>query len=255
QAGAKTGAKLAAPVGDIDQAAINTIRTLAVDAVEKADSGHAGSPMGQAPVAYTLWRRFLRYDPDAPLWPNRDRFVLSAGHGSLLLYSLLFLPGVKAVDKAGKVTGRAAVSLDDIKAFRQLDSRTPGHPEHGHTTGVETTTGPLGQGVGTSVGLAMAERWLAARFNKPGHGVFDYDVYVICSDGDLMDGVSGEAASLAGHLQLSNLCWIYDDNQISIEGSTALAFSEDVLRRFEGYGWATVSVEDANDCEAVARAI
>jgi len=248
-AGAKVSAP--APAGDIDTLAINTIRTLAIDAVQKADSGHAGSPMGQAPVGYTLWRQFLRYDPDHPHWPNRDRFVLSCGHGSLLLYSLLFLSGVKRKD-GGK---QLAVSLDDIKSFRTIDSVCPGHPEYGVTTGVETTTGPLGQGVGTSVGMAMAERWLAARFNKPDHTLFDYNIYVICSDGDLMEGVSGEAASLAGHLQLSNLCWIYDDNQISIEGSTELAFTEDVIQRFQGYGWSTHTVDDANDCEAVARAI
>jgi transketolase len=239
------------PRGDIDTVAINTIRTLAIDAVEQANSGHAGSPMGQAPLGYTLWRQFLRYDPDRPNWPNRDRFVLSAGHGSLLLYPLLLLSGVKRQDHGDEL----AVSLDDIKSFRQLDSVCPGHPEHGVTTGVETTTGPLGQGVATSVGMAMAQRWLASRFNRPGHTLFDYDVYAICSDGDLMEGVSGEAASLAGHLQLSNLCWIYDDNQISIEGSTDLAFTEDVVRRFDAYGWATHTVEDANDCEALARAI
>jgi len=252
---AARGAPMTTPAGDIDTVAINTIRTLAIDAVEKADSGHAGLPMGMAPVAYTLWRRFLRYDPEAPVWPNRDRFVLSAGHGSMLLYALLFLSGVKAADAEGRALDRPAVSLDDIRAFRQLGSVCPGHPEYGLTTGVEVTTGPLGQGVGNSVGMAIAERWLEALFNRPGHPIVDYDIYVICSDGDLMEGVSGEAASLAGHLKLSNLCWIYDDNQVSIEGSTALAFSEDVSRRFEGYGWATRQVDDANDCEAVAAAI
>jgi transketolase len=243
------------PVGDIDQVAINTIRTLAIDAVQKADSGHAGAPMGFAPVAYTLWTRFLRYDPARPLWPNRDRFVLSNGHASMLLYALLFLGGVEAVDAKAEPLGRPAVGLDDIKRFRQLDSVCPGHPEHGLTTGVETTTGPLGQGVGTSVGMAVAQRWLAARYNREGHKLFDYSVYAICSDGDLMEGISNEAASLAGHLQLSNLCWIYDDNHVSIEGSTQLAFTEDVVRRFEGYGWATHTVEDANDCEAFAAAV
>jgi transketolase len=241
----------AQPKGDINTVAINTIRTLTIDAVQKANSGHAGAPMGQAPMAYTLWRRFLRYDPDHPQWPNRDRFVLSCGHGSLLLYSLLFLSGVKRKDGQKAL----AVGLDDIKSFRQIDSVCPGHPEHGVTTGVETTTGPLGQGVGTSVGMAIAERWLGARFNKPEHRLFDYDVYAVCSDGDLMEGVSHEAASLAGHLKLSNLCWIYDDNRITIEGSTELAFTDDVVKRFEGYGWATHSVKDANDTEAVARAI
>jgi len=244
-----------APAGDIDQVAINTIRTLAIDAVEKANSGHAGAPMGLAPVAYTLWTRFLRYDPARPLWPNRDRFVLSNGHASMLLYSLLFLGGVEAVDKQGAPLGRPAVGLDDIKQFRELDSVCPGHPEHGLTTGVETTTGPLGQGVGTSVGMAVAERWLAARYNREGHALFDYNVYAICSDGDLMEGISHEAASLAGHLKLSNLCWIYDDNRITIEGSTELAFTDDVIKRFEGYGWATHSVEDANDCDAFAAAV
>jgi transketolase len=244
-----------APVGDIDQVAINTIRTLAIDAVEKANSGHAGAPMGLAPVAYTLWTRFLRYDPARPLWPNRDRFVLSNGHASMLLYSLLFLGGVEAVDKQGAPLGRPAVGLDDIKQFRQLDSVCPGHPEHGLTTGVETTTGPLGQGVGTSVGMAVAERWLAARYNREGHALYDYNVYAICSDGDLMEGISHEAASLAGHLKLSNLCWIYDDNRITIEGSTELAFTDDVIKRFEGYGWAVHSVEDANDCDAFAAAV
>ncbi len=243
------------PAGDIDQVAINTIRTLAIDAVQKADSGHAGAPMGFAPVAYTLWTRFLRYDPARPLWPNRDRFVLSNGHASMLLYALLFLGGVEAVDAKGEALGRPAVSLEDIKRFRQLDSVCPGHPEHGVTTGVETTTGPLGQGVGTSVGMAVAQRWLAARYNREGHALFDYNVYAICSDGDLMEGISNEAASLAGHLKLSNLCWIYDDNHITIEGSTQLAFTEDMVSRFEGYGWAVHSVEDANDCEAFAAAV
>jgi len=245
----------ARPAGDIDQVAINTIRTLAIDAVQKADSGHAGAPMGFAPVAYTLWTRFLRYDPSRPLWPNRDRFVLSNGHASMLLYSLLFLGGVEAVDGRGEPLGRPAVGLEDIKQFRQLDSVCPGHPEHGITTGVETTTGPLGQGVGASVGMAAAQRWLAARYNREGHALFDYNVYAICSDGDLMEGISGEAASLAGHLKLSNLCWIYDDNKVSIEGSTDLAFTEDVVARFAGYGWATHTVEDANDCEAFAAAV
>lgn len=243
------------PAGDIDTIAINTIRTLAIDAVERAQSGHPGAPMGLAPVAYTLWTRYLNYDPKTPLWPNRDRFVLSNGHASMLLYALLHLAGVERLDAQGRPEGKPAVSLDDIKTFRELDSVCPGHPEHGITTGVETTTGPLGQGVGNSVGMAMAERWLAARFNRPGLNLFDYNVYAICSDGDLMEGISGEAASLAGHLKLSNLCWIYDDNSISIEGGTGLAFTEDVAERFAGYGWATVMVEDANDRTAFANAI
>jgi transketolase len=239
----------------IDLTAINTIRTLTIDAVQTAQSGHAGTPMGMAPVAYTLWTRFLNYDPKAPAWPNRDRFVLSAGHASMLLYALLHLAGVEATDAAGRPLGRPAVSLSDIKRFRQVDSVCPGHPEYGLTTGVETTTGPLGQGAANSVGMAMAERKLAARFNRPGHSLFDYRVYALCSDGDLMEGVSGEAASIAGHLKLSNLCWIYDDNTVTIEGHTDLAFSEDVVRRFQGYGWATLEVDDANDCEAFARAV
>jgi transketolase len=239
----------------IDQLAIDTIRTLAMDAVQKANSGHPGTPMGLAPVAYTLWRDFLRYDPDKPDWPGRDRFVLSAGHASMLLYALLHLTGVKRVGAKGRLTGGPAVSLDDIKAFRQLDSVCPGHPEYGHTTGVETTTGPLGQGCGNSVGMAMAQRWLAARYNRPGAALFDYSVYVICGDGDMMEGVSSEAASIAGHLKLSNLCWIYDSNTISIEGHTDLAFTEDVAARFRAYGWNTLEVSDANDCDAVAGAL
>lgn len=211
--------------------------------------------MGLAPVAYTLWRRFLRYDPKHPDWFNRDRFVLSNGHASLLLYALLHLSGVERLDERGEPSGRPAVGLADIERFRQLDSVCPGHPEYGVTTGVETTTGPLGQGVGASVGMAMAERWLAQRFNRPGLRLVDYNIYAICSDGDLMEGVCAEAASLAGHLKLSNLCWIYDDNAVTIEGSTDLAFSEDVARRFAGYGWATRTVEDANDCDAFAKAV
>jgi len=234
---------------------IDTIRTLAIDAVQKANSGHPGTPMGLAPVAYTLWHDFLRYDPEAPDWPNRDRFVLSVGHASMLLYAILHLAGVREIDAEGNPTGKPAVSLDDIKAFRQLDSKTPGHPEYRITTGVETTTGPLGQGCGNSVGMAIAERALAARYNKPGYPLFDHDVYVLCGDGDMMEGVSSEAASIAGHLRLSNLCWIYDSNHISIEGSTDLAFDEDVGKRFESYGWQVIHVDDANDTLAVAQAL
>jgi len=241
--------------GSPERLAIDTIRTLAMDAVQKANSGHPGTPMAMAPVGYTLWSRFLRTDPDVPDWPNRDRFVLSAGHASMLLYALLHLAGVREVDAEGKPTGRPAVSLDDIRAFRQLGSRTPGHPEYRHTTGVETTTGPLGQGCGNSVGMAIAERWLAARFNRDGLTLFDHDVYALCSDGDMMEGVSSEVASLAGHLGLANLCWIYDSNRISIEGHTDLAFSENVAARFRAYGWQTHDVADANDTEAIARAI
>ncbi|WP_375390963.1 transketolase [uncultured Sphingomonas sp.] len=235
--------------------AIDTIRTLAMDAVQKANSGHPGTPMALAPIGTTLWTRFLRYDPKAPDWPNRDRFVLSVGHASMLLYGLIHLAGVDEIDRDGKKTGAEAVSLDDIKQFRQLSSKTPGHPEYRHTTGVETTTGPLGQGCGNSVGMAVAGRWLAARFNKPDFPVFDYDVYTFCSDGDLMEGVASEAASVAGHLKLANLCWVYDSNNITIEGGTDLAFDEDVAKRFSAYGWKTLVIEDAEDTDAFAAAI
>ena len=248
-------APIAAADEVLDQLAIDTIRTLAIDAVERAQSGHAGAPMGLAPVGYTLWRQFLRYDPAAPTWPNRDRFVLSAGHASMLLYALLHLAGVAAVDEEGRPLSTPAVSLDDIEHFRTLDSVCAGHPEYRLTAGVETTTGPLGQGAANSVGMAMAERWLAARYNQPGLTVFDYNVYALCSDGDLMEGVTAEAASIAGHLRLSNLCWIYDDNRVTIEGPTDLAFSEAVGKRFSGYGWAVVDVPDANDCGAFSRAV
>ncbi len=211
--------------GSPEQLAIDTIRTLSMDAVLKAHSGHVGAPLGLAPVAYTLWTEFMRYDPGRPDWPNRDRFVLSVGHGSMLLYSVLHLAGVEEIDAKGNKTGKPAVSLEDIEQFRQLSSKTPGHPEYRMTTGVETTTGPLGQGCGNSVGMAIAERWLAARYNKPEAKLFDHDVIVLCGDGDMMEGVSSEAASLAGHLKLSNLLWIYDNNKVSIEGFTSLAFS------------------------------
>lgn len=240
---------------EIDSLAINTIRTLSMDAVQKANSGHPGTPMALAPVAYAIWQHFLRYDPDDPIWPNRDRFVLSNGHASMLLYSLLFLAQVKAVDEKYQLTGRPAVTLDDIKNFRQLDSKCPGHPEYRLTSGIETTTGPLGQGVATSVGMAMAERWLAAHFNRPDFEIIDYDVIVLCGDGDMMEGISGEGASLAGHLALSNLCWVYDSNHITIEGHTDLAFSEDVGTRFMGYGWNVLRVSDANDGALLRRAI
>ena len=253
-AASRDDASRAAGRRDLDKQCIDTIRTLAIDAVEKAQSGHAGAPMGLAPVAYTLWQQFLRYDPADPLWPNRDRFVLSNGHASMLLYALLHLAGVRRVEK-GRVTDDAAVSLDDIKNFRQLDSVTPGHPEYGRTTGIETTTGPLGQGCGNSVGMAIASRWLAARYNRPSATVFDFDVYAFCSDGDLMEGVASEAASLAGHLQLSNLCWIYDNNTVTIEGHTDLAFSEDVATRFKAYRWNVVWLQDANDTAGFARAV
>jgi transketolase len=238
----------------IDELCINTIRTLAMDAVQKANSGHPGSPMDMAPTAYVLWQHFLRFDPDEPIWPDRDRFVLSSGHASMLLYALLHLTGVKAVNCEYEVPGNPSVTLDDIKHFRQLDSKCPGHPEYRWTSGVETTTGPLGQGVATSVGMAISSRWLAERYNRPGFDLFNFNVYALCGDGDMMEGISGEAASLAGHLQLSNLCWIYDNNHITIEGNTALAFSEDVAVRFIGYGWNVTRVGDANDLERLDRA-
>jgi transketolase len=246
---------MATATKSIERLAIDTIRTLAMDAVQAANSGHPGTPMALAPVAYTLYNEVLRYDPAHPAWPARDRFVLSCGHASMLLYSLLHLTGVRQLDAQGRPTGEPAVSLDDIRRFRQLDSRCPGHPEYGHTTGVEVTTGPLGQGISNSVGMAIASRWLAARFNRPGLELFDFNVYALCSDGDLMEGISGEAASLAGHLKLDNLCWIYDDNGITIEGHTTLAFSEDVARRFAGYGWNVLKVADVNDLDALRAAL
>jgi transketolase len=241
--------------GSPERLAIDTIRTLSMDAVQKANSGHPGTPMALAPVGYTLWSKFLRYDPKHADWPNRDRFVLSVGHASMLLYSLIHLAKIEEIDAEGNKTGKEAVSLEDIEQFRQLSSKTPGHPEYRHTTGVETTTGPLGQGCGNSVGMAIAERWLAARYNKDGFTLFDHDVYTICGDGDMMEGVSAEAASMAGHLKLSNLCWIYDSNHISIEGATDLAFDEDVGLRFDAYGWNVIHIDDANDTAALSRAI
>lgn len=240
---------------DLEPLSINAIRTLSMDAVQAANSGHPGTPMALAPVAYTLWTKFLRYAPDRPNWPNRDRFVLSCGHASMLLYSVLHLAGVEQVGRDGRPTGELAVPLDHIRRFRQLHSRCPGHPEYGETSGVETTTGPLGQGIANSVGMALAQRWLAAHFNRPGFDLFDYNVYVVCSDGDLMEGIGAEAASLAGHLNLNNLCWVYDDNRITIEGETSLAFSESVGQRFAACGWHVVHVSDANDVAALSRAL
>jgi transketolase len=237
----------------IVQLAINTLRTLSIDAVQKANSGHPGAPMGFAPVAYALWRDVLRYDPADPRWPNRDRFVLSNGHASMLLYSTLFLAGVREVGKDGRAGPGPALSLDDLKSFRQLGSRTPGHPEYGLTSGVEATTGPLGQGAGNSVGMAIASRWLGTRYNRPGKTIFDFDTYAFLGDGCLMEGISSEAASLAGHLRLSNLCWIYDNNHISLDGKTALSFSEDAAARFGSAGWAVTHVDDANDLAKLAR--
>jgi transketolase len=238
----------------LEQLSINTIRTLSMDAVQAANSGHPGTPMALAPVAYSLWQHFLRFDPDDPIWPNRDRFVLSAGHASMLLYSLLHLASVKAVNSKYERLGELTVPLDDIKRFRQLDSKCPGHPEYRWTSGIETTTGPLGQGVATSVGMAMAGRWMADHFNRPGFDMINYNVYAICGDGCMMEGISNEAASLAGHLRLSNLCWIYDNNHITIEGNTALAFSDDVATRFIGLGWNVTRVGDANDLDLLDRA-
>src|SRR5688572_30602422 len=239
---------------EIDQLCINTIRTLSMDAVQQANSGHPGTPMALAPVAYCLWQRFLRFDPAHPIWPNRDRFVLSVGHASMLLYSMLHLTGVRAVNSKYETLGEPSVTLDDIRSFRQLGSRCPGHPEYRWTAGVETTTGPLGQGLATSVGMAIAAKWLARCFNRAGFELFDYNVYALCGDGCLMEGLSGEAASLAGHLALDNLCWIYDNNHITIEGNTALACSDDVATRFIGYGWNVTRVGDANDFDMLERA-
>lgn len=237
-----------------DQLAINTIRLLAADAVQKAKSGHPGTPMGAAPTAYTLWQHYLRYDPAAPEWMNRDRFVLSVGHASMLLYSLIHLAGVSGSPEVYGGVARPAVTLDDIKHFRQAGSRCPGHPEYRTTSGVEATTGPLGQGLGVSTGMAIAGKWLAATYNRPDFALFDYNVYALCGDGDMMEGISSEAASLAAHLGLSNLCWIYDSNRVTIEGHTDIAYSEDVAARFLAYGWNVTTVADANDLTLLARA-
>ena len=240
---------------DIDLKCINTIRTLSMDAVQKANSGHPGTPMALAPLGYTIWQDYLRYDPADPLWPNRDRFVLSVGHASMLLYSLIHLAGVKELEKDEKVLDSPSLTLEDLTKFRQIDSKTPGHPEYHMTAGVETTTGPLGQGVATSVGMASAGLWLAQHYNKPGYTLYDFDVYAVCGDGDMMEGISSEAASLAGHLKLHNLCWIYDSNRITIDGSTEITFTEDVAARFRAYGWNVLEVADANDCKAIGAAI
>jgi transketolase len=239
---------------DLEQLSINTIRTLAIDAVQQANSGHPGAPMGLAPVVYELWQRYLRYDPADPTWFNRDRFVLSAGHASMLLYATLHLTGVRAVNAKGEVTNEPAVSMDEIKRFRQIGSKTPGHPESHITTGVETTTGPLGQGAGNSVGIAIASKWLAENFNRPGFEISNFNVYTVCGDGDLMEGVASEAASLAGHLKLSNLCWIYDNNRVTLDGPAEWSFSEDVMTRFVGYGWNVTRVADANDLRTLGHA-
>jgi transketolase len=237
------------------QLAINTIRTLSIDAVQAAKSGHPGTPMALAPLVYTLWNRVLRFDPQDPIWPNRDRFVLSNGHASMLLWSILHLTGVQAVNADYERLGRASVSLDDIRRFRQLGSKAPGHPEYHWVSGVETTTGPLGQGVATSVGMAIAQKWLANRYNKPEFALFDYNIYAVCGDGCMMEGVASEAASLAGHLGLDNLCWVYDNNHITIEGNTNITFTEDIAARFLGYGWNVLRVGDANDIDRIEHAL
>src|SRR5277367_1079279 len=239
----------------LDQLSINTIRTLSIDAVQQADSGHPGTPMALAPLVYAIWNHVLRFDPEDPIWPGRDRFVLSNGHASMLLWSVLHLTGTKAVNADYERLGRPAVSLDDIRRFRQIDSRAPGHPEYHWVSGVETTTGPLGQGVATSVGMAIARKWLANRFNQPGFEIFDYNIYAVCGDGCMMEGVASEAASLAGHLGLDNLCWIFDNNHITIEGNTNIAFTEDIAARFMGYGWNVLRVGDANDVDLIQRAL
>ena len=240
---------------ETSQLAINTIRTLSMDAVQAAHSGHPGTPMALAPLVYTLWNRVMRFDPQDPIWPGRDRFVLSNGHASMLLWSVLHLTGTRAVNADYERLGEPSVTLDDIRHFRQLGSKAPGHPEYRMVSGVETTTGPLGQGVATSVGMAIGERWLAARYNRPGFEVFDYNTYAICGDGCLMEGVASEAASLAGHLGLDHLCWIYDNNHITIEGITDLTFTEDVAARFNAYGWKVLRVGDANDLDAIEEAL
>ena len=239
----------------LDQLAINTIRTLSIDAVQQAKSGHPGTPMALAPLVYTLWNRVMRFDPQDPIWPNRDRFVLSNGHASMLLWSVLYLTRTVAVNADYERLGKPAVTLDDIRRFRQLDSKAAGHPEYHWTSGVETTTGPLGQGIATSVGMAIARRWLASRYNRPGFEIFDYNIYAICGDGCLMEGIGSEAASLAGHLGLDDLCWIYDNNHISIEGSTRITFTEDVAARFMAYGWNVLTVGDANDTDRIEDAL
>jgi len=240
---------------DLDQLSINTIRTLSIDAVQQAKSGHPGTPMALAPLVFTIWNRVLRFDPKDPIWPNRDRFVLSNGHASMLLWSMLYLTGTQAVNAEYERLGQPAVTLEDIRRFRQLDSKAPGHPEYHWTSGVEATTGPLGQGVAMSVGMAIAEKWLANHYNRPGFEMFDYRIYAIAGDGCMMEGVASEAASLAGHLQLDNLCWIYDNNHITIEGNTRITFTEDIAARFLGYGWNVLRVGDANDIDRIQHAL
>src|SRR5215469_2345475 len=240
---------------ELDQLAINTIRTLSIDAVQQAKSGHPGTPMALAPLVYTIWNRVMRFDPKDPIWPNRDRFVLSNGHASMLLWSVLHLTQTQAVDAEYEILGKPSVTLDDIRHFRQLNSKAPGHPEYHLVSGVETTSGPLGQGIATSVGMAIARKWLGARYNRPGFEVFNYNIYAVCGDGCLMEGVGSEAASLAAHLGLENLCWVYDNNHITIEGNTRITFTEDVAGRFQAYGWNVLRVSDANDIERIEHAL
>src|ERR1700731_3745745 len=240
---------------ELDKLSINTIRTLSIDAVQQAKAGHPGTPMALAPLVYTIWNRVMQFDPEDPIWPNRDRFVLSNGHASMLLWSVLHLTGVKAVNADYERLGNPAVSLDDIRRFRQLDSKAPGHPEYHWVSGVETTSGPLGRGVPPSVGMAIGKKWLASRYNQPGFDIFDYHIYAVCGDGCMMEGVASEAASLAGHLGLDNLCWVYDNNHITIEGNTRIAFTEDIAARFLGYGWNVLRVGDANDIDLIERAL
>jgi transketolase len=240
---------------ELDQLSINTIRTLSIDAVQQAKSGHPGTPMALAPSVYTIWNRVLQFDPEDPIWPNRDRFVLSNGHASMLLWSALYLTGTKAVNAEYERLGQPSVTLDDIRRFRQLASKAPGHPEYHWVSGVETTSGPLGQGVATSVGMAIAQKWLASRYNRPGFDIFDYHIYAVCGDGCMMEGISSEAASLAGHLGLGNLCWVYDNNHITIEGNTRITFTEDIAARFLGYGWNVLRVGDANDIDRIEEAL
>jgi transketolase len=254
-AGAAVGSPQPKTSTQLDQLSINCIRTLSIDAVQQAKSGHPGTPMALAPLVYTLWNRVMRFDPQDPVWPNRDRFVLSNGHASMLLWSVLHLTGTRAVNAEYERLGQPAVSLDDIRRFRQLDSKAPGHPEYHWVSGVEATTGPLGQGIAMSVGMAIAQKWLANRYNRPAFQIFDYNIYAVCGDGCMMEGVGSEAASLAGHLALDNLCWIYDNNHITIEGSTHITFSEDIAARFLGYGWNVLRVGDANDIDLIERTL
>jgi len=244
------------PAGaEMDQLCVNTIRTLAIDAVQQANSGHPGTPMALAPLVYVIWNRVMQFDPRHPVWPNRDRFVLSNGHASMLLWSVLHLTKTQAVNAEYETLGEPSVTLDDIRRFRQLNSKAPGHPEYHLISAVETTTGPLGQGVATSVGMAIARKWLADQYSRPNFPIFDYNIYAVCGDGCMMEGVSSEAASLAAHLGLDNLCWIYDNNHITIEGNTRITFTEDIAARFLAYGWNVLRIDDANDLNRIEGAL